>query len=86
MPTAPGISSETARHVLWHYGRPGGFRPGRFTELLMQTIDAADVVHTARLRAAYPDLVDAMTAAANDADGIAHLTTIANGQQNGQTP
>lgn len=67
------ITSETARHVLFHYGRPGGFRPGRFTELLMQTIDAADVVHTAQLRTAYPELVDAMNLAANQADGIALL-------------
>ncbi|MFB6619441.1 hypothetical protein ACFC5H_09100 [Streptomyces rochei] len=78
MQTAPPIGSETARHVLWHYGRPGGFRPGRFTELLMQTIDAADLQHTARLRAAYPELVDAMNLAANQADGTAHLTAIAN--------
>ncbi|MFI1287426.1 hypothetical protein ACH4VM_02760 [Streptomyces sp. NPDC020792] len=79
MPTAPQIDSETARHVLWHYGRPGGFRPGSFTQKLMEAIDAADVIHTARLRAAYPELVDAMNAAANDADGTARLTAIANG-------
>jgi len=67
------ISDETARHVLFHYGRPGGWRPGRFTQLLMEAIDAADVVHTARLRAAYPELVDAMNLAANHADGVARL-------------
>lgn len=79
MVTAPGISSETARHVLFHYGSPQGYRPGSFTQRLMEAIDAADVVHTARLRAAYPELVDAMTIAANQRDGIAHLTAIANG-------
>lgn len=81
MLTAPGISSETARHVLWHYGNPQGYRPGSFTQKLMEAIDAADVVHTARLRSAYPDMVDAMTLAANERDGIAQLTAIANGTE-----
>jgi len=67
------ISAETARHVLFHYGRPGGWRPGRFTQLLMEAIDAADAVHKARLRAAYPELVDAMNLAANQPDGVARL-------------
>lgn len=67
------ITDETARHVLWHYGRPGGYRPGRFSELLMQAIDAADVVHTARLRTAYPELVEAMHLAAYTRDGTQRL-------------
>lgn len=75
------ISAETARHVLFHYGRPQGYRPGSFTRQLMATIDAADADHTARLRSAYPDLVDAMNLAANERDGIAHLTAIANGKE-----
>lgn len=79
MQTAPPISSETARHVLWHYDRPDGYRPGSFTQKLMAAIDAADVVHTARLRTAYPELVDAMNLAANERDGIALLAAIANG-------
>ncbi|MFE7954430.1 hypothetical protein [Streptomyces sp. NPDC057413] len=75
--TQPTISQETARHVLWHYGQDGGFRPGSFTQLLMQTIAAADVVHTARLRVIYPELIDAMNQAANEADGIARLKAVA---------
>lgn len=71
------ISDETARHVLFHYGAEGGFRPGRFTVLLMEAVDAADVVHKARLRAAYPELVDAMNLAANSDDGISRLKKIA---------
>lgn len=73
------ISSETARHVLFHYGRPGGHRPGSFTQKLMEAIDAADVVHTARLWGAYPELVDAMNLAANERTGVDQLTAIANG-------
>ncbi|WP_405695212.1 hypothetical protein OHA99_09270 [Streptomyces coelicoflavus] len=72
------ISAETARHVLFHYGRDGGYRPGSFTLKLMEAIDAADIVHTARLHTAYPELVDAMTLAANERDGIARLDAIAN--------
>ncbi|MFD9192942.1 hypothetical protein ACFWCA_32610 [Streptomyces phaeochromogenes] len=70
------VSDETARHVLFHYGAEGGFRPGRFTVLLMEAIDAADVVHKARLRATYPELVDAMNLAANSDTGIAQLKKI----------
>jgi hypothetical protein len=68
--TSPTVSSETARHVLWHYGADGGYQPGSFTQKLMATIDAADVVNKARLRAVYPELVDAMNLAANREDGI----------------
>lgn len=71
--TSPTIAPETARHVLWHYGADGGYQPGSFTQKLMQAIDAADVIHKARLRAAYPELVDAMNQAANREDGIRHL-------------
>ncbi|WP_309049270.1 hypothetical protein [Streptomyces sp.] len=73
----PSISSDTARHVLWHYSNPNGFRPGSFTQKLMQTIDAADVIHTARLSTVYPELVAAMNLAANDPNGIARLQRIA---------
>ena len=74
---SPTISAETARHVLWHYGAEGGYQPGNFTQRLMQTVDAADVVHTARLRVMYPELVDAMNLAAHQEDGIAQLQAAA---------
>lgn len=70
---SPNISATTARHVLWHYGIEGGYQPGSFTQRLMQAIDAADVVNTARLRAAFPELVDAMTLAGRSRNGIALL-------------
>ncbi|ELP62815.1 hypothetical protein PV735_11225 [Streptomyces turgidiscabies] len=71
------IDAETARHVLFHYARPGGWKPGRFTVLLMEAIDAADVVNKARLAPAYPELTAAMDIAANRPDGIARLQRIA---------
>lgn len=77
--TSPTIPAETACHVLWHYGVEGGYQPGSFTQRLMQAVDAADVVNTARLRAAYPELVDAMSLAGSSVDGIAKLQRIATG-------
>ncbi|MGE5501263.1 MAG: hypothetical protein ACM3W4_04990 [Ignavibacteriales bacterium] len=70
---SPTFSAETTRHVLWHYGADGGYQPGSFTQKLMIAIDAADVVNKARLRACYPELVDAMNLAANREDGIRQL-------------
>lgn len=70
---SPTFNSETARHVLWHYGAEGGYQPGSFTQKLMVTIDVADVVNKARLHACYPELVDAMNLAANQEDGIRRL-------------
>ncbi|MFD5137493.1 hypothetical protein ACFWMX_14825 [Streptomyces sp. NPDC058378] len=75
--TTPVITEDTARHVLWHYGRPGGMQPGSYTERLMEAIDAADMVNAEKLRGAYPELVSAMLAAKNDLDGIDCLQQIA---------
>ncbi|SDN18814.1 hypothetical protein [Streptomyces wuyuanensis] len=72
------ISPETARHVLWHWGRPGGVQPGSFTQSLMVTIDRADYVHTALLRTIYPALVAALKD--GNADTVAKLQTIASGK------
>lgn len=74
MPTqTPAITEETARHVLWHYGRPGGIQPGLGTQRLMQAIDAADLANVERLRLGFPELVAAMLAAKYDRDGIDRL-------------
>lgn len=44
----PTIPAETANHVLFHYGR-GGYQAGTFTQLLIQTIDHADVINQDKL-------------------------------------
>jgi hypothetical protein len=75
--TQPSITPETARHVLWHWGQPGGYQPGSFTQSLMCTIDRADYVHTALLRTIYPALVAALKD--GDADTVARLQKIARG-------
>lgn len=61
------ITPETARHVLWHWGQPGGYQPGSFTQSLMCTIDRADYVNTALLRTIYPGYVIALKGSGTDA-------------------
>ncbi|MFD7616621.1 hypothetical protein [Streptomyces sp. NPDC059802] len=73
----PAITEDTARHVLWHYGRDGGAQPGSFTQRLMEAMDAADIVNLAILSSVYPELVAALYAAKNDVSGIAQLQKIA---------
>jgi hypothetical protein len=73
----PTIPAETARHVLWHWGQPGGAQPGSFTQKLMQAIDSADRINTEMLRVVYPALVGALKS--SDPDTVAHLQRIAAG-------
>jgi hypothetical protein len=77
----PTITADTARHVLWHYGAPGGQQPGSFTQRLMQAADSADLQNLAILGTAYPELVAAITAAKLDPDGITELQRIAGGAE-----
>lgn len=69
------ITPETARHVLWHWGQPGGYQPGSFTQSLMCTIDRADNVNAALLRTIYPGLVIALKG--SGADAVTQLQAIA---------
>lgn len=71
------ISTETARHVLWLFGRKGGVQPGSFTQRLMAAIDVADVLNQQKIANEYPDLVAAIRMAGNDDTGIATLQQIA---------
>lgn len=70
------ITEDTARHVLWHYGRDGGMQPGNGTRTLMVAIDAADMVNVERLRLGFPELVTAMLTAKNDIGGVEQLQQI----------
>jgi hypothetical protein len=67
------ITPEIARHALWHFGQDGGAQPGSFTQHLMNAIAAADPANRARMRAAFPEYVDAMELAFNTMSGIACL-------------
>lgn len=77
--TAPAIDAETANHVLAHFGHDG-YQPGSFTEQLITTIAMADMENSARLAAAYPELVGAVLIAKYDENGIAYLQGIARGE------
>ena len=73
----PGtITSDIANHILWHFNE-GGFRPGSFTQRLMEAFAAADVMQNARLASAYPGYGAAFDAAQNTSDGIDRLRAIA---------
>ncbi|MFI6033015.1 hypothetical protein ACIBBD_02295 [Streptomyces sp. NPDC051315] len=76
--SSPTIPAETARHVLWHWGQPGGCQPGSFTQSLMTTIERADRVHAEKLRIIYPDYVAALKD--GDLGIVTQLQAIANGE------
>jgi hypothetical protein len=78
--STPTIPADVAAHVLWHYGREGGLKPGSFTRQLLVTIDAADPGNKDRLAAGFPAYVAAVTAIQYDPDGAAHLRDLAMGR------
>jgi hypothetical protein len=73
------ISRETAAHVLSHFGR-GGYPAGDWSERLITLIDTADMVHRAKLLAAFPEYGRAVLLAKYDEEGIATLQRIAQGE------
>jgi hypothetical protein len=75
--TAPTISPDAARHVLWHYGHEGGIQPGSFTQNLMTAIATADLGNKAKLAIPFPDYVAAALAIEYDPEGVAYLQRIA---------
>ena len=74
------IPAETAAHVLFHYGRDGGYQAGSFTDQLITTIDMADPGNRDKLAAGFPDYVAAVVAIQYDPQGVARLQEIAAGQ------
>ncbi|MGX1254107.1 hypothetical protein RKD48_006618 [Streptomyces ambofaciens] len=78
--TNPSIPADVAAHVLWHYGRDGGYRPGSFTTQLLTTMAMADPANLDRLAAGFPDYVAAVTAIQYDPNGVEYLTDIATGR------
>ncbi|MFJ7963192.1 hypothetical protein [Streptomyces sp. NPDC096324] len=74
------VPSETARHVLWMFGREGGYRPGSFTQRLLELLAHADNVNMAKLALSYPAEAEAVRMAQYDEDGVARLYAIASGE------
>lgn len=75
----PVVDRETACHVLWVFGHPGGYRPGDYTYDLLTVISRSDVPNSARFAKAFPVEVEAVRMARADEDGIERLRTIAKG-------
>lgn len=78
--SSPTIPADVAAHVLWHYGRDGGYQPGSFTEQLLTTIGMADPTNLDRLAAGFPDYVAAVAAIQYDPQGVERLQDIAAGR------
>lgn len=76
----PTITAEIARHVLWQYGQPGGYRPGTFTQKLLDLLAFADLPSLVKLFEAFSAEAEAVRIAQYDEDGIAKLTAIALGE------
>lgn len=75
------ITPETARHVIWTFGREGGYRPGTFTQKLLELLAYADEGNTAKLASAYPAEAAAVRLAKYSEDGVDQLQRIAGNVQ-----
>ena len=78
--SSPTIPADVAAHVLFHYGREGGYQAGSFTEQLLTCIGMADQTNMDRLAAGFPDYVAAVTAIQYDPNGIERLQDLAAGR------
>ncbi|WP_392971011.1 hypothetical protein [Streptomyces sp. LN245] len=76
----PTITPDVAAHVLFHYGREGGYQAGSFTTALLTAMGTADPTNLARLAAAFPGYVAAVTFIQYDPDGVSYLQDIAAGR------
>lgn len=74
------IPPDVAAHVLFHYGRPGGYQAGSFTTALLSAMGTADPANLDRLAAGFPDYVAAVTAIQYDPNGVERLQDIAAGR------
>ena len=52
----PGALTESARHLLGYYHKPGGYMPGGFTTKLIELFEKADPINRAKLAAVYPEI------------------------------
>ena len=77
--SSPTISPDVAAHVLFHYGREGGYQAGGFTELIISAIDRADPSNKAKLERGFPEYVAAVNAMQYSSTGIEYLQSIVRG-------
>ncbi|MEY9995816.1 hypothetical protein ABIE67_007848 [Streptomyces sp. V4I8] len=78
--TSPTIPPDVAAHVLFHYGREGGYQAGSFTTALLSAMGTADPTNLGRLAAGFPEYVAAVTAIHYDPNGVERLQDLAAGR------
>jgi hypothetical protein len=78
--SSPTIPPDVAAHVLFHYGRDGGYQAGSFTTALLNAMGTADPSNLDRLAAGFPDYVAAVTAIQYDPNGVQRLQAIVRGE------
>lgn len=77
MPTK-AVSIDHVRHVLWHFGDQNlGVQPGHFVERLFVLASAADADNLAKLREAFPELIDAWKTVARQPWGLDYFRSLA---------
>lgn len=76
----PTIPADVAAHVLFHYGREGGYQAGSFTTALLTAMGTADPSNLDKLALGFPGYVAAVTAIHYDPNGIERLQDIAAGR------
>jgi hypothetical protein len=74
------ITPDVAAHVLFHYGRAGGYQAGSFTTALLSAMGTADEANLDKLAASFPEYVAAVTAIQYDPAGVEHLQRIVRGE------
>ena len=77
---AADIPTETAAHVLAHFGR-GGYEAGSFGRDLLSLIDRADADNFWKLAAGFPETALAVELVQNHPGGTALLQRIARGER-----
>lgn len=73
------IPADVAAHVLFHFGHKG-IPAGEWAESLITLIARADMVHKAKLTAAFPDYAGAVLLAQYADNGVSVLKDIAAGR------
>jgi hypothetical protein len=76
---SPTLPADVAAHVLFHYGRDGGYQAGGFTELIISAIDRADPSNKAKLELGFPEYVAAVNAIRYSHTGVEYLQSIVRG-------
>lgn len=74
--SSPTIPADVAAHVLFHYGRDGGYQAGSFTTALLNAMGTADPGNLDKLAAGFPEYVAAVTAIHYDPNGVERLQRI----------